>query len=81
MQSEKIDDALWIALRALEERASLADRLAERAKQQRTGLTAERFRGQAAEIRRRAAQVRKVLKQGQVDAAPDDEITAGSGPG
>lgn len=61
-QSDQVDDAIWIALRALEEKAALSEQLAERAGEQGSVLTAARFREHAAEIRQSAAQVRTLIE-------------------
>jgi len=69
-QSEQLEEALWIALRALEESASLATRMAEKAEKQEHTLTAERYYEQAEDARRRAALIQKVLLAGTpVDSA------------
>jgi two-component system, chemotaxis family, protein-glutamate methylesterase/glutaminase len=69
-QAENIEEALYVAVRALEERASLADRLSQRSELQNQKLSSERFKVQAKEIRMRATLLRRILKQGQVEA-PD----------
>src|SRR3954453_7760565 len=42
-QAEALETALWTALRALEERAALADRVAERLKRRGNLLSSQRF--------------------------------------
>ncbi len=68
-QSDALEDALWTALRALEESAALADRLGERAGERGHGLAATRFVQQAADARGRAGVIREALLGGQVIAA------------
>jgi two-component system, chemotaxis family, protein-glutamate methylesterase/glutaminase len=60
-QSEGIETALWTALRALEERAALSNRIAERMHRRGNDRTALRFEEQAHEARQRAAILREVL--------------------
>ena len=60
-QAEASETALWTALRALEERASLASRLAERMKAAGSERSAERFEARAGESRRSAEVIREVV--------------------
>ena len=60
-QSEALEDALWIALRALEESAALADRLQKRAGERGHNLASSRFGQQAQDARERAQIVRQAL--------------------
>jgi two-component system chemotaxis response regulator CheB len=60
-QSEGIETALWTALRALEERAVLCDRIVERMQQRGLTTSAERFQHQANDSRHRASVLRQVL--------------------
>jgi two-component system chemotaxis response regulator CheB len=60
-QSEGIETALWTALRALEERAALCRRIAERMHERGLIASAERFAAQEANSRRRADVLRQVL--------------------
>jgi two-component system chemotaxis response regulator CheB len=82
-QSESIETALWTALRALEERASLCTRVAERMSAKGINTSAARFRDQAADSRRRAATLRQVLvSEPATNDEPGsevDEATAGPG--
>lgn len=71
-QSHAVEIALWSALRALEERAALSIRLADRLDGRGGGRSAERFREQAHESRSRAALIRRVLIQGEPDAERAD---------
>lgn len=61
-QSVQVDNALWVALRALEEKAALAEQLADRAAEQGSLLSSARFRGQAADSREAAGQVRQLIE-------------------
>ena len=67
-QSEALESALWTALRALEERAALSERVAERLVLRGHARPAVRFREQAAESRHRAALIRQVLLNGEPNA-------------
>lgn len=68
-QANALEDALWTALRALEENAALARRLCARAQERGHSLAASRFEVQAAEASQRAEIVRQALLRGQVLAA------------
>ena len=67
-QSDMLEEALWVALRALEENAALAERLAERADGRGHSQSAARFGEQAADARHRAAVIRQALVGGQIIA-------------
>ena len=60
-QSEALEAALWIAQRTLEERATLARRLAEPARRRGHSITATRFEEQATEAQEAARLVRNLL--------------------
>lgn len=68
-QSDALEDALWTALRALEESAALAERLQERAGGRGHDLAASRFGQQATDARGRATVIRQALLGGQIIAA------------
>ncbi len=59
--SESLERALWAALRALEENASLSRRTAERARSTGMGMTASRFDERAHEMQQHAESIRRVL--------------------
>jgi two-component system chemotaxis response regulator CheB len=63
-QSTGIEEALWIALRALEENAALLHRLSKRAGDRRNVRAAERFLMQARGVEARARIVREALLSG-----------------
>lgn len=60
-QSAKIEDALWAALRALDENGELLRRMADRARATNRHATADTFEEQAAEANQRADLIRRVL--------------------
>ena len=60
-QSDALEDAFWVALRALEESAALARRMAERARHSDRQLMAQRYDEQARDADQRAEIVRSVL--------------------
>jgi two-component system chemotaxis response regulator CheB len=60
-QSDKLEDALWIALRALEEKASLSYRMASRMEARNQTLAAQRFKEEAESAWQQSAIIRKVL--------------------
>ncbi|MBE8998819.1 hypothetical protein IQ274_11480 [Nostoc sp. LEGE 12447] len=60
-QSDAIEDALWIALRALEEKASLSHRMAARMQARKQTLAAQRLKEEAQSALERSAIIREVL--------------------
>lgn len=60
-QTEAQEEALWNALRALEEKATLSERLAKRAGDRQQHISARRFSEQAQAARQRAELVRQLL--------------------
>lgn len=69
-QSYSVDRALWIALRALLERASMSERIAERVRNgDGSNATAERFERLAEEAHAQAAVIREVLLKRDAAAA------------
>ena len=67
-QSATLEEALWVALRALEENAAMADKMSERADGRGHTLAGVRFGEQAADSRQRAAIIREALIGGQLIA-------------
>jgi len=68
-QAYTLDDALWIALRALEESASLSRQIAARHKTRGAMALADRFESQAYDTESRAAVVRESLLRGRESSA------------
>jgi two-component system, chemotaxis family, protein-glutamate methylesterase/glutaminase len=64
-QLEAIEDALWMALRALEEQAALARRLAHRAEERGQRTLATRFQVRQRDAQDQAAVIREVLANGR----------------
>jgi two-component system chemotaxis response regulator CheB len=62
-----IEDALWTALRALEEQASLMARVAHRARERRDPSMERRFEGRRDDALRRAERIRYALQRGVSD--------------
>jgi two-component system, chemotaxis family, protein-glutamate methylesterase/glutaminase len=60
-QSEALEDALWMALRALEENAELSRRLANRAEQNGHDSTRKYFQEKVKDTEERAATLRQIL--------------------
>ncbi len=67
-QSENLEEALWIAMRALEENAAMAERLQARSAERGHTLSAQQFGSQAQDARSRAEVIHSVLQSGQVIA-------------
>lgn len=73
-QLEVVDDALWTALRSLEEAASLAARVRERAAKRGDGSMEQRFERRRADAQARADRIRALLRMPpgeEADEAPD----------
>ena len=66
-QSDAIETALWSALRALEERAALAQRLVQRARDRQQNLSALRFEAQEQDAQYSASIIRQLLLDGEGD--------------
>lgn len=81
-QTDEVDRALWTALRTLEERAALAHRLAERAREREHPLVDRAFTQRAVETEREADQIRQLLyeRRGASHSVPDD-LAGASGRG
>ena len=63
-QSDALEEALWIALRALEESSALAARLATKARDRQHIKSAERFEEQSQDAQKRANVIREALLNG-----------------
>lgn len=63
-QSEAMEEALWMALRSLEDRAALVERLASQARERNQNFSAKRFEQQWEDAQQRAKLVRKLLLKG-----------------
>lgn len=70
-QAEVLEDALWAAVRNLEEPASLRRRLMARAAENGHPLSFERYRDRVGDATRRAEVVRRFLLSEFADAAPE----------
>ena len=75
-QAEVLEDALWAAVRNLEEQASLHRRLMARAEENGHALSLERYRDRVGDATRRAEVVRRFLLSEFADSTP--EIAAAS---
>ncbi len=64
-QSDALEDALWFALRALEEKASLTRRMAKRMRDRNQNLAAQRLQEQAEDALARANVIRETLLLGK----------------
>lgn len=63
-QSQGLEEALWVALRTLEERAALAIRMASQARQRDQRFSAKRFEEQGQDAQQRATLIRDLLLKG-----------------
>lgn len=61
MQSEEIEDALWIAVRALQDKATLSELTASRMRDRNLQSVAERLEQEAQEAKQRSAMIQQVL--------------------
>lgn len=66
-QSDALEDALWFALRALEEKASLSKRMAKRMRDRNQDLAANRLEEQAEDSLARANVIRETLLEGNAN--------------
>lgn len=64
-QSHDLEEALWNALRALEEKAALSERLTLQAQERQRHISSQRFAQQALAARQQATLVRQLLLQGE----------------
>lgn len=72
-QGEGVEAALWMALRALEDRVALSQTLARRAEEGGRRLSAQRFRGDLEIMERNVAIMRRLLESGRPDS---DDLSA-----
>jgi two-component system chemotaxis response regulator CheB len=75
-QSEALEGALWGAMRALEEKASLARRLSLRAQERAHALAASRFEAQAEDAERSVDVIRALLTNGTTTERSEDSESA-----
>jgi two-component system, chemotaxis family, protein-glutamate methylesterase/glutaminase len=79
-QTFAIEGALWMALRALEEKAALADRMSTGARERGHMITAQSFASQAAESRASALVLRDLIEQATAMDADADSGAEGPAP-
>jgi two-component system chemotaxis response regulator CheB len=78
-QAQSVERALWVGLRALEENAALARRLATRAREQRSHYSAQRFADRADQIEAHAETLRSTLQAWELP--PDTLLQPAGGKG
>jgi two-component system chemotaxis response regulator CheB len=76
-QDNSLEEALWSAFRALQERAALAQRLAERAGERGHTLSQNMFQEQAREAEQRGSVIREVLIKRTAPVTTEPGATAG----
>lgn len=74
-QSEAQEEALWTAIRSLEERGELMRQMATKAREGHRTLSAQRFEAQAVEALQNADLIRQALYQGQLPATQEPAAT------
>lgn len=79
-QSDGLEAALWTALRALEERAALATKMADRADQRGYDIVARKFREQVGEAEGHAKVIRDVLLSKRGTNTESQTTTTGEEP-
>jgi two-component system chemotaxis response regulator CheB len=70
-QSEELENALWAALRSLEENAALARRMAARAGERNQTVSVTRFEENARRVEQHAAVIRQVLQNNEKPPVDD----------
>jgi two-component system, chemotaxis family, protein-glutamate methylesterase/glutaminase len=81
-QTDEVDRALWTALRTLEERAALAHKLAERARERQHALVDRAFSERALATEAEADLIRQLLNERRTTThSVPDELPGRSGPG
>lgn len=75
-QSEVLEEALWAALKTLEENMSLSRRLADQARKRSHDLVADRFEEKVWEAERHATVIRQLLLKGQTpETSPETQVS------
>jgi len=80
-QSKQLEDALWNALRALEEKAALTERMANRSRDLQQAYSSRRFTEQAQAARQRATLVRQLILKSDgngSETSTDNGVVVGS---
>jgi two-component system, chemotaxis family, protein-glutamate methylesterase/glutaminase len=70
-QSERLEEALWSALRALREAAALSARLSERSSERGLAHLASEYTSRALEVEERAKLIENVLRRGRLSTVGD----------
>jgi two-component system chemotaxis response regulator CheB len=72
-QGEQIETALWVALRAIEDRAALSRTLAERAETGARVISAKRFRSEVSELDASIRILRQLLDEHGAEAIQESD--------
>jgi two-component system chemotaxis response regulator CheB len=75
LQSQVQEDALWAAIRSLEERGELMQQMANKAQESKRLLSAKRYTTMAIEAQQRADLIRQALFQGHLPATIESNVT------
>lgn len=77
-QADGVEDALWAALRALEERGAMSERMVQRAQENGQLTIVGVFKEQSQRARKNAELIRNVLLRGELTFSPQDESDTAS---
>jgi two-component system, chemotaxis family, protein-glutamate methylesterase/glutaminase len=75
--ADAVEQALWSAIRALQEKWKLLERLAESAREDGRGRSARMFSEQAADVRRRVETIRRLALAATTARSPSEALEAG----
>ncbi|MBD2089578.1 chemotaxis protein CheB [Microcoleus sp. FACHB-1515] len=73
-QNEAIEEALWVALKSLEERAALTMRMADRARDRQQNRMVARYEEDANELKQHAETIRRILLKDPVKEPPNGDL-------
>jgi two-component system chemotaxis response regulator CheB len=74
-QGQNVESALWVALRTLEERQQLSDKMARRATEHGLQHAAQRFSQTSSEARKAAGTLRELLLNGETGGVAGETVS------